>query len=599
MKTPGYQRFFAELKRRKVFKVAAVYGAVAFGLIQVADPLSEAMQLPETFLPLVVATLLLGFPVALVLAWAFEVTPDGMQRTEEAAPGEIERIVAQPASKRWPAGLLALAGIAALIAGAWYAGRQSGSDSVQARTEVMEASIAVLPFVNMSSDEEQDYFSDGISEELLNLLAKIPELRVAARTSSFSFKGQNLEIPVIAERLNVAHVLEGSVRKADDQVRVTAQLIRAEDGFHLWSDTWDRTLDDIFAIQDEIAADVVDQLRVTLLDEAPTVEETDPEAYALVLQARHLSEQRTPESVTRAEELYREALAIDPEYAPGWSGLALNYRRQGNIGSIAYQDGTALAREAAEKALAVDPSHALAHTILGLIAENEGDLAGAARHHERALALDPGDARGVGAAALALETFGRLEEAIQLLEYQVARDPIGLAGHVNLGLAYIGTRRWDSAVESLRTAMELNPAAGGVRSFLGYAMLYTGEPEAGLSLIQDEPLEVFRLISTSMAYHVLGRTAESDATLAELIEKYERDAAYNIAYVVAYRGEIDRAFDWLDKSAIYEDPGLGEIFVQPEFEALHDDPRWPVFLERIGRSPEDLAAIEFEVRLPE
>ena len=569
-------------------------------LLQIVDLAVPALLLPEWTYRLVALFLLLGFPVAIVLAWAFEMTPEGVRRATEASPGELSSIIAAPAAQRWPAGILALVGIVALLAGTWYAGRRSASTpGEEGPLEASSASVAVLPFVNMSSDPEQEYFSDGISEELLNLLAKIPELRVAARTSSFSFKDQNLEIPVIAERLNVAHVLEGSVRKADDRVRVTAQLIRAEDGFHLWSETWDRTLDDIFAIQDEIAADVAEQLRVTLLHAAPTVEETDPQAYSLVLQARHLSDQRTFESVARAEELFLEALEIDPEYAAGWSGLALNHRRQANLGSISYQDEIVQAREAAGRALELDPGHALAHTVLGLMAASEGDLTAAASHHERALALDPGDPRNVGAAALTLQSLGRTDEAIRLLEYQVTRDPLGMGGHVNLGLAYQGVGRWDEAVESFRTAMELNPAAGAIRSLLGYALTYTDEPEAGLVLIQDEPLEVFRLIGASMVLDGLGRADESDSTLAELIEKYEQDAAYNIAYVVAHRGEVDRAFEWLNKAVAYEDPGLSEIFIRPEFEVLRDDPRWLPFLERIGMAPEQLAAIEFEVRLPE
>ncbi len=253
--TPGYQRFFAELKRRRVFRVIAVYGIVAFALIEAADAIFPRVALPDWTVTLIVWLALLGFPVAVVIAWALELTPEGVRRTAEAAPGELAEIIAAPASKRWSSAVLALVGMSALLAGTWYAGRLSAPASgTDGAASLASASIAVLPFADMSPDRDQEYFSDGISEELLNLLGKIPGLRVAARTSSFSFKGQNLEIPEIADRLNVAHVLEGSVRKADNQVRITAQLIDARSDTHLWSETWNRTLDDIFAIQDEIAA---------------------------------------------------------------------------------------------------------------------------------------------------------------------------------------------------------------------------------------------------------------------------------------------------------------------------------------------------------
>ena len=592
---PGYQRLFAELKRRKVFRVAAVYGATAFVLVQAADLTFVRFGLPAWTVTFLILVAVFGFPIALVLAWAFETTPEGVRRTEAAAPEEVERIVAQPAWKRWPSGLLALVGIGLLVAGAWFAGWRSGSAGA-AEAEAREASIAVLPFADLSPEGDQEHFSDGIAEELLNLLARVPELRVAARTSSFAFEEEDLPIPVIADSLNVAHVLEGSVRKAGRQVRITAQLIRAEDGYHVWSESWDRTLEDVFGVQDEIAAEVVDRLQVTLLDETPTVEETDPEAYALVLRARHLSDRGSADDLDAAERLYREALSIDSTYAAGWSGLASNYVRQARVEG--YSKALPRARAAARRALALEPAHAPAHSILGLLATSEGNLAAAAHHHERALELAPGDATAVGQANLLLVSLGRLQEAIRLAEYVVARDPVNATGHLNLGLTYYGARRWDDAVEALRTARTLAPDLGGVHAFLGQALIRAGQTASGLAAIREERAEHFRLIGEAIAYHSLDRPDESDAALAALIEGYERQAAFNIAYVVAFRGEVDRAFRWLDRAVDYEDPGLLEIFARPEFEALEDDPRWDDFLERIGKSPEELGGVEFEVELP-
>jgi len=336
----SYQQFLAELKRRKVFKVVAVYGAVAFGLLQVADPLATALGLPDAFLTYVVAILFLGFPLAIVFAWAFEVTPDGVLKTGTAAPGEIEAIVSLPASKRWPAGLMALAGVGALVAGGWWVGRQtapempdtaaaaeSASDIRLAFTDPgddLRPSLAVLPFADMSPEGDQEYFSDGITEEILNTLARIRELKVAARTSAFAFKGQDLDMRVIGDSLGVAYLIEGSVRKAGNQLRITAQLISAADGTHLWSDQYDRPMDDVFAIQTEIALAIAEELRIPLgLDDpsglvTPTA---DLEAYDLYLAG--LAQMRTRgAAVAEAARLFESAIARDSTWAPAWAKLA-------------------------------------------------------------------------------------------------------------------------------------------------------------------------------------------------------------------------------------------------------------------------------------
>jgi len=471
----------------------------------------------------------------------------------------------------------------------WYVGRQSApAAAVDRAAEAtpaagpVSASIAVLPFVNMSSDPEQEFFSDGISEELLNLLAKIPELKVAARTSSFSFKDQNLEIPEIAERLNVAHVLEGSVRKADDQVRITAQLIRAEDGYHLWSDTWDRSLENIFAIQDEIAADVAEQLKVTLLGEAPTVAETDPEAYALYLQARQLGRQVTPEGIEQSIALYERVLEIDPEYAAAWAGLAEAYTFVASFALRPIEEAYSLAREAANRAL-----------------QHDRDLAAAARHYERALALAPTDTDILTEAVTMPRILGRVDEAIALQEYALDRDPVNSTGHFRLGLIYQFAGRLDESMASTRTALSLAPGRISAHNLLAVTLLLKDEPEAALEAIQQESLEAWRLVGLVMVHNALGQAAESDAALSRLIEEYEEGWAYNIAYALAYRGEADHAFEMLGKAVEYNDPGLTDIGIEPMFANIHDDPRWLPFLESVGRSPEQLATIEFEVTLPE
>jgi len=605
MTTPGYQRFFAELKRRRVFRVMAVYGAVAFVILQVADIALPGLGLPEWTITLILALTLLGFPFAVVLAWAFDMTPEGMQRTADATPAELTQIIAAPASQRWPAGVLALVGVTALLVGAWYVGRQSAPAAAvdpvgaSAAAGVSSASIAVLPFVNMSSDPEQEYFSDGISEELLNLLAKIPELQVASRTSAFSYKGKDVKLADVARDLNVAHVLEGSVRKSGDQVRITAQLIKADDGFHMWSDTWDRSLDDIFKIQDEIAADVVEQLKLTLLGEAPTAEEADPRAYALYLQARQLGRQNTAEGFEQSIVLFQRALEIDPEYAAAWSGIAASYRRQGSSDLRPIDEAYELARQAATSALEIDPEHGPSYAVLGRIATDSRDLANGALYLERALQMDPTNPDIVFEAAVLAMNVGRAEEAIALGEYVTARDPVNPAGHYNLGLAYRSAGHLNQAVASFRTSNSLSPGRLGAQYSIGRVLLMKGEPEAALAAFAEETDEEYRIKGTALALYELGRQAEYESALLELRERWGEQWPSEIAHVYAWTGDADAAFEWLDRAVAQNEPGLNEQFQAEFYAPIHDDLRWQAFREQTGTSEEQLAAIDFEVTLPQ
>jgi TolB-like protein/DNA-binding CsgD family transcriptional regulator/Flp pilus assembly protein TadD len=462
-----------------------------------------------------------------------------------------------------------------------------------------ERSIAVLPFVNMSSDAEQEYFSDGIAEELLNLLAKVPELRVISRSSAFSFKGKNIALPEIARQLSVAHILEGSVRKAGNKVRIAAQLIEARSDTPLWSETWDRPFEDIFAIQGEIAATVVEKLKVTLLAEVPQAQETDPAAYALVLQARYLGHRLTAEAFEQSITLHQQALAIDPNYAAAWSGLAHIYINQTSHGLRPFEEGAALSREAADKALAIDPDYAPAHAQLGsIVMDVDNDLAQAARHFDQALRLDPDRTSIIGDAALLLQSLGRLDEAIALQEYDRAHDPVDPRSHANLGENYVAAGRWSDAIASLETALRLAPDGIAAHHWIGLAWLFKGEAEAALEAFERESDEGFRVKGRALALYALGREDEYRATLDELIERWGEQRPAEVAQVYAWTGESDRAFEWLDKAAKHGHQHFAYIVTEPLFAKLCDDARWLPFLERIGRSPAQLAAIKFEVRLP-
>jgi tetratricopeptide (TPR) repeat protein len=298
--------------------------------------------------------------------------------------------------------------------------------------------------------------------------------------------------------------------------------------------------------------------------------------------------------------LYEQALDIEPDYAAPWAGLANSYINQANFGLWPVDEGYRLAREAANRALAIDPEYAEAYARLGRIAMlYDGDLAGAARHLERALALDPTNADIIGRAVVLATDLSRLEEAIALGEYVIARDPVNPTGHYWLGRAYLWAGRLDEAIVSFRTALSLSPGRIAAQYFIGVALLLKGEPEEALATMHLEADEGWRIIGLSKSYHALGQATESDAALAELIGPQEQAWAYNIAYVLAFRGEADRAFEWLDKAVEYNDPGLSQIAGDMLFANILDDPRWLPFLESIGKSPQQLAAIEFEVRLPQ
>jgi len=473
------------------------------------------------------------------------------------------------------------------------------SPSMPAAVAADDHSIAVLPFVNMSSDKEQEYFSDGLSEELLNLLAQVPQLRVIARTSSFSFKGQEADIAEIAQKLNVAHVLEGSVRKSGDTLRITAQLIRASDSSHLWSQTYDRPMTDVFKVQDEIAGAVVEQLKIRLLGDAPNARATDPRAYALFLRAREIGRQYNAAALDQAVALYKQALAIDSNYAPAWDGLAEAYFYRIDLGVVTSDVGLPLAREAIRRALTIDPDYASTYARAALIAGVvENDLPSAARRVEQGLTLDPANLDVITAAGRIALRLGRSDLSIKLAEYRVGRDPINVVSREYLANAYGYLGRFDDAVTEFRTALELSPESSALHEELGETLLQKGDARAALAEIQREPSEQWRLLGLAMANHALGRKAESDSALNDLIGKYEHTMSYNIAYVLAWRGEIDRAFEWLDKAVQYGDSGLGALAVNPMFANLQSDPRWPLFLRKIKMAPEQLAAIKFDVTLP-
>jgi len=495
----SYQQFFAELTRRKVFKVAAVYGATAFVLLQIADLIKDGFGLPDTFIPFITAIVLLGFPLALILAWALEVTPDGVRKTEHAGATELAEIVALPASKRWPAGLLAVAGFAALVGGVWIAGQRTGASaalsgppggvgSAEVRlamadlSEDPRPSIAVLPFADMSPEGDQEYFSDGMTEEILNVLAKILELRVIARTSAFAFKDQNLDLRSVGDSLGVQYLVEGSVRKAGNQLRITAQLIDVADGSHLWSESYDRMLEDVFAIQTEIAEAIAGALRVPLgLDATELVHPTaDLEAYDLYLAGRGHIRGRG-QGLNEAIRLFEAAIARDSTWAPAWAALAeatelLTWYPDvwdgGRPGELADRRAgeralQAAAERAAQRALELDPRAASARVALGSIHRYRHEWREAEAEYLRALEIDPDNPEAFQQYAEMLDNMGRIAESVRSSRRALDLDGAPIR-HYQLAGSLYADGRIEDAMGRLDQALRLdtdNALAGARESW--------------------------------------------------------------------------------------------------------------------------------------
>ena len=524
--------------------------------------------------------------------------------TAAGAQLEPSRGVSTPAgatptarSSRWGLWAGSVAIVAVIAAAGFWFGRSASQHKVPTTDSSVPAaalsapqaaspSIAVLPFADLSPQKDQEYFTDGLTEEMLNVLAQIRGLRVAARTSSFAFKGQTPGIAEVGAKLNVGAILEGSVRKADKRVRITAQLISVEDGFHLWSETYDRELDDIFQVQEEIATAVVGALKVTLLGEeaeafGPGTSST--EAYNAYLQGRFFSDRRSEEDLERAADYFDQALELDPDFALAWTGLAEVRYRQAAWGVLPFEDGFEAAREAAARGLGLNDKLAEAHLIMGQIIQTyDWEWAAADAALQRALQLKPGDVRVLlGVAAQALD-LGRFEESLELARRMVALDPLSVPAFYHLGHVAYHAGEFEQAEAALLKALDLNPEQPLVHLVLAHVYLQQSRPEEALTVAKREPLEWGRSFMLALVFHELGRHEEAEASLQKITDEMGDLAAYQIAVIYAAWGEIDRAFEWLDKAYALRDPGLPHLKADQHFENLHSDSRWTALIEKMN-----------------
>jgi TolB-like protein/Flp pilus assembly protein TadD len=604
--------FFHELKRRNVFRVAVAYIVAAWLIIQVAETIFPLYGLGTTPARITVTLLAIGFPLFLLLAWVFEITPDGLVRESEV---DHNKSVTRKTSRKLDRLIITLL----VVALGYFAfdkfvldpGRDAkiaeAAEQAGAQKALMDAtkpsisnhSIAVLPFINMSDDSSNEYFSDGLSEELLNLLAKVRQLQVAARTSSFSMKGKNLHISDIGEILKVAHVLEGSVRKEGNQVRITAQLIHADDGYHLWSETYDRSLDDIFAIQDEIANEVVQKLKISILGEAPKVRQTNPQAYALFLQGRHILNSGNREQSDQALALLEQVVKIDPEYAEAWSELGRSRIIQAWYGLMPEKVAYELGRDAQNRALKIDPTNASALSRLGWLEKSEGNLDQSAKHFQLALELEPGNSAVLGNAAQFLEEIGRLDQAIRLATRFIALNPASAGAHLNLARSLYMSGARSESLHSAQTAANLSPEIWETNYVQGNLFLLRQDYEAAYAAFEQEGDPTYRARGVTMATFSLGQRVEFEKLLDTLKQNFGEKRPSDIAAVYIYIGDFDSAFTWLEKAVQSGDTQLPYQLIDPLLAGIRKDERWSPFLERIGRSPQQLDAIEFMVSLPD
>jgi len=447
-------------------------------------------------------------------------------------------------------------------------------------------SIAVLPFVDTSAGKTQEYFSDGLAEELLNELAKTPGLRVAARTSSFQFKGKDADLRTIGQKLNVETVLEGSVSADGNRVRIAAELINVDNGFQLWSGSYERNLNDVFAVQDEIARAVAAELKVKLLSgsaPANVPRSINPEAYSDYLQGRFFYQRRTQSDLEKATSYFEHAIKLDPGYARAWSGLAwARMSEADSVYGVSVDEGYRLAKDAAERALQLDPSLAEAQAAIGRIKRTyDWDWAGADAAFQRAIALEPQNAVALMGASSLAASLGRFDDAIALGRRAVELDPLSVGAHVSLGMrAYYAGQR-DLAIASYQKALELNPVDPAAHYLLSLVYLAEAKPQQALMEVQQQSRGAGRYVGEALIYMALGRTQESDGALRMLVKNYPKEAAYQIAEVYAVRGETDRAFEWLERARTQRDAGLSAIMGDPLLKNLHDDPRYAAFLKKM------------------
>jgi adenylate cyclase len=606
--------FFSELKRRNVIRFAGLYLVGAWLLTQVASTVLPMFGAPDWLPRSIVVLLAIGFLPALIFSWVFEITPEGLKRDEDVRP---EESIAPQTGRRMNRLIIAVLLLAlgyfafdkfvmtprreaALVPARPVAEPKSAADS---------KSVAVLAFANLSDDKGSEYFSDGISEELLTVLQKIPGLHVAARTSAFSFKGKNATAQEIGQKLGVAHLVEGSVRKAGDVVRIAARLTQAHTGEEQWSENYTRNLKDVFAVQTEIAQTIVEQLRGQLTDGAtnPTTKAEikaevqaaarggtkNVEAHESYLQGRFFANRHSEKETDQARAAYEHAVELDPTFALAWAGLAqthvwdCNYATEG--GQKGFNVHLAAAREAVERALSLESDLPDALFARAMIQTNfDYDWKGAAETLRKALALAPQDSALLMEAGNLANARGEETQALEFDRRAVALDPVNAQARAFLAGNLSVSGKQEEARTEYERVIELNPSAPNSHAGVGLTHLLEGKFEDAAVAAQKDAADWARLLIVSCARWAQKRVPESDAALEELIATASETGAYQIAEVYGCRNDKDKAFEWLEHARRQRDAGLPGLRTDTLLSNLRDDPRWDAFLRTMGLADDQL-----------
>jgi adenylate cyclase len=551
------KKFFAELKRRKVYSVAVTYAVVGWLLIQIATQVFPFFEIPNWGVRLVVILVVIGFPVALVLAWIYDFTRQGIKRTDDV--DRARKSVVPP--------------------------------TFEAAAAPTERSIAVLAFHDLSSGKDHDYFSDGIAEEILSALGKIDGLRVAARRSSFWFKGKEAGLTEIADKLNVEHVLEGSVRRDGNRVRITAELINAYDGFTIWSETFDREFQGIFAVQDEITRAIVEALKLKLAITRPQPASSSTEAYELYLRGMHYSDKTTQEALLRSLDFFQRALELDPKLARAWSGIAESWLWLADA-YVPPLEAYPKVREAAANALKLDARDANAHVFLGEVKRIlDWDVATATKEFQRAVELEPKATAPHFYSAVLAAQRGERAEALAHLERAAAIDPASLWVNSVACELYRCFGLYDEAIAAGERAMQLDPEFLYREPTLGAAYRDTKRFDEAIALYKKTERFTGKAgTGLAVTYAAMGRTQDAQQIVDDLLRApgYKPSDAIAAAHVAL--GKRDEAFECLERASGEHSATLHNIGILPEFAPLRGDPRFTAILKRIGLEPEKVFA---------
>ncbi len=576
--------FLAELRRRRVLRSLSLYAGGAWIVISLCDVALPFVDAPTWVMDLVIWAALSGLPIAGILSWFWQVVPDASSAS----------IRAPRAKAPWDVALIAVL-LSALTVSVYLNLTGSAAPEKDSRRPQVK-SLAVLPFSDLSPLGDQRFLVDGLAEELLNILTRNPEVQAVGRTSSFSFKTQDLAIPEIARQLDVAYLVEGSVRRDGDRVRVSVKLVSGRDGYQLWGNTYDDTFDSLFEIQRRIARRIAAALDVGILSGNGPILTTSTQAYVAYLQASDLARQGSADTLEQAAALFEQSVALDPGYAPAWSRLASVYGNLAGQGHRDYDGTFSLARQAAERAISEGPEYAGGYVQLAWIEHRHaGNLPAAAEAMQQALVLDSHNVSTLRGAATLLLQLGRVSEAVRVLEHCARRSPLDPQVLFNLGVAQKYAGDFDGSMKSFDTVLSLSPDYNGVGYQAAEVHLLQGRSAEARALF--ETLPGYRgTVGQALTSFQLGNREASDAALDALKQGWGEIWPGTIADVHAYRGELDEAFAWLEKDvAQFGAAGWGELKLQRLLDNLKSDPRWFALLERVNASDRQLDAIDLNV----